>query len=34
MIRRDALAAALAEHMPAAEPHLLPIGGMHLWVRL
>ncbi|MEV0165543.1 PLP-dependent aminotransferase family protein [Nonomuraea fuscirosea] len=34
MIRRDALAAALAEHMPTTEPHLLPIGGMHLWVRL
>ncbi|PZG03590.1 PLP-dependent aminotransferase family protein [Nonomuraea aridisoli] len=32
--RRDALAAALAEHLPQAEPWLLPIGGMHLWVRL
>ncbi|MFI7125482.1 PLP-dependent aminotransferase family protein [Nonomuraea sp. NPDC050153] len=32
--RRDALAAALATHMPQAEVHLLPIGGMHLWVRL
>ncbi|WP_187368218.1 PLP-dependent aminotransferase family protein [Nonomuraea terrae] len=32
--RRDALAAALAERIPQAEPHLLPIGGMHLWVRL
>lgn len=32
--RRDALVAALAAHMPEAEPHLLPTGGMHLWVRL
>ncbi|MGW6502164.1 aminotransferase-like domain-containing protein [Nonomuraea angiospora] len=32
--RRDALAAALATHLPQAEVHLLPIGGMHLWVRL
>ncbi|MFB4282096.1 MULTISPECIES: aminotransferase-like domain-containing protein [unclassified Nonomuraea] len=34
MTRRDALAAALAARMPEAEPHLLPAGGMHLWVRL
>ncbi|MEO3788734.1 PLP-dependent aminotransferase family protein [Nonomuraea sp. B10E15] len=33
-VRRDALAAALAARMPRAEPHLLPAGGMHLWVRL
>ncbi|NRQ33590.1 PLP-dependent aminotransferase family protein [Nonomuraea sp. NN258] len=32
--RRDTLAAALAAHLPAAELHLLPRGGMHLWVRL
>lgn len=32
--RRDELTAALAAHIPAAEPYLLPIGGMHLWVRL
>ncbi|MEV0590947.1 PLP-dependent aminotransferase family protein [Nonomuraea cavernae] len=32
--RRDALAAELAARLPAAELHLLPRGGMHLWVRL
>ena len=32
--RRDALAAALAARMPGAEPYVLPIGGMHLWLRL
>ncbi|MEU8324862.1 PLP-dependent aminotransferase family protein [Nonomuraea sp. NPDC048881] len=32
--RRDALAAALAAHVPGAEVHLLPIGGLHLWLRL
>ncbi|MEU8248607.1 PLP-dependent aminotransferase family protein [Nonomuraea sp. NPDC048916] len=32
--RRDALAAELAARLPAAELHLLPKGGMHLWVRL
>ncbi|MFB9882994.1 PLP-dependent aminotransferase family protein [Planobispora siamensis] len=32
--RRDALLAALAAHLPAAEPHLVPRGGLHLWVRL
>jgi DNA-binding transcriptional MocR family regulator len=32
--RRDALAAALARHLPAAEVRLLPGGGLHLWVRL
>jgi len=33
-VRRDALVAALARHLPEASPHLLPRGGMHLWVRL
>lgn len=32
--RRDALAAELALRMPRAELHLLPKGGMHVWVRL
>ncbi|GAA4237108.1 PLP-dependent aminotransferase family protein [Streptosporangium album] len=32
--RRDALATALATRIPAAEIHLLPRGGLHLWVRL
>ncbi|QFY07080.1 aminotransferase class I/II-fold pyridoxal phosphate-dependent enzyme [Nonomuraea phyllanthi] len=32
--RRDALATALAARMPRAEVHLLPAGGMHLWLRL
>ncbi|WP_433253993.1 PLP-dependent aminotransferase family protein [Streptosporangium sp. CA-135522] len=32
--RRDTLAAALTARMPAAEIHLLPRGGLHLWVRL
>ncbi|WP_373293849.1 aminotransferase-like domain-containing protein [Planomonospora parontospora] len=32
--RRDALLAALAARLPAAEPHLVPRGGLHLWVRL
>ncbi|MDR8415164.1 PLP-dependent aminotransferase family protein, partial [Nonomuraea sp. 3-1Str] len=32
--RRDAMAAELARRMPEAEPHLLPRGGMHLWLRL
>lgn len=34
MVRRDTLAAELAIRMPAAELHLLPRGGMHLWLRL
>lgn len=34
LTRRDALAAALATQVPGAEVHLLPIGGMHLWLRL
>ena len=33
-IRRDTLAAALTTRMPAAEIHLVPRGGLHLWVRL
>lgn len=33
-VRRDALAAALARHLPAAQVKLLPQGGLHLWVRL
>ncbi|WP_449066592.1 aminotransferase-like domain-containing protein, partial [Planomonospora algeriensis] len=32
--RRDALLAALAARLPAAESHLVPRGGLHLWVRL
>lgn len=32
--RRDALAAALTARLPEAELHLLPQGGLHLWVRL
>ncbi|WP_084965513.1 PLP-dependent aminotransferase family protein [Thermoactinospora rubra] len=34
LARRDALAAAIAARLPAAQLHLLPIGGKHLWVRL
>ncbi|OUC99075.1 PLP-dependent aminotransferase family protein [Streptosporangium minutum] len=32
--RRNALATALTAWMPAAGIHLLPRGGLHLWVRL
>jgi DNA-binding transcriptional MocR family regulator len=32
--RRDALAGALARHLPDAALHLLPRGGVHMWVRL
>jgi DNA-binding transcriptional MocR family regulator len=32
--RRDALALALAAHLPEAPPASLPEGGMHLWVSL
>jgi DNA-binding transcriptional MocR family regulator len=32
--RRDALAGALARHLPEAELTALPAGGLHLWVRL
>ncbi|RCG32521.1 PLP-dependent aminotransferase family protein [Sphaerisporangium album] len=33
-VRRDALAAALARHLPSAEVRPVPQGGLHLWVRL
>ncbi|MFI6451064.1 PLP-dependent aminotransferase family protein [Streptosporangium amethystogenes] len=33
-LRRDTLTAALAARTPAAEIHLVPRGGLHLWVRL
>jgi DNA-binding transcriptional MocR family regulator len=33
-IRRDTLAAALTARMPASEIHLVPRGGLHMWVRL
>jgi DNA-binding transcriptional MocR family regulator len=32
--RRDALAAALARHLPALRVTSLPAGGLHLWVAL
>ncbi|MFE3449277.1 PLP-dependent aminotransferase family protein [Nonomuraea sp. NPDC059194] len=32
--RRTALLTALAALLPEAEPHLVPRGGMHVWVRL
>ncbi|GAA5054159.1 DNA-binding transcriptional MocR family regulator [Thermocatellispora tengchongensis] len=32
--RRDALAAALTARMPEAEIHLVPPGGLHLWLHL
>jgi len=32
--RRDALAAAVAEHLPSCRIELIPSGGVHLWVRL
>ncbi|WP_248960341.1 aminotransferase-like domain-containing protein [Sphaerisporangium perillae] len=32
--RRDALATALARHLPAVRVPFLPAGGLHLWVRL
>ncbi|MDF5754004.1 PLP-dependent aminotransferase family protein [Spongiactinospora sp. TRM90649] len=32
--RRDALAAALAARAPELEIHLMPQGGLHLWLRL
>ncbi|WP_106398158.1 aminotransferase-like domain-containing protein [Actinocorallia populi] len=32
--RRDALALALAVHLPEAVPDTLPGGGMHMWVGL
>ncbi|MFC4584575.1 aminotransferase-like domain-containing protein [Sphaerisporangium corydalis] len=33
-LRRAALAAALARHLPAAEVWPVPEGGVHLWARL
>ncbi|MFC7644226.1 PLP-dependent aminotransferase family protein [Streptosporangium lutulentum] len=33
-VRRDTLAAALTARMPTCEIHLVPHGGLHLWVRL
>ncbi|WP_424535310.1 PLP-dependent aminotransferase family protein [Sphaerisporangium viridialbum] len=33
-VRREALAAALARHLPSARVGLVPEGGLHLWVRL
>ena len=33
-VRRDALASALATHLPTARIHLVPPGGMHLWLHL
>ncbi|MCT9934057.1 PLP-dependent aminotransferase family protein [Planotetraspora sp. A-T 1434] len=32
--RQEALLAGLARHAPAAEIHLVPRGGLHVWVRL
>ncbi|MCG5211772.1 aminotransferase-like domain-containing protein [Streptosporangium soli] len=32
--RRHTLATALNTHLPEAEIHLIPPGGLHLWVRL
>jgi DNA-binding transcriptional MocR family regulator len=32
--RRDALLAALGEHLPAWEVATVPAGGLHVWVRL
>lgn len=33
-VRQAALLAALARHAPSAEVHLVPPGGLHVWVRL
>ena len=33
-LRRDALAAALARHLPQLEVTSIPAGGLHLWVAL
>ncbi|MGC5011590.1 PLP-dependent aminotransferase family protein [Streptosporangium sp. DT93] len=33
-LRRDTVTAALAARMPDAEIHLVPRGGLHLWLRL
>lgn len=33
-LRRNTLATALTTHIPTAEIHLVPRGGLHMWVRL
>jgi DNA-binding transcriptional MocR family regulator len=33
-VRRDALVAALGEHLPGWELQAVPAGGLHVWVRL
>jgi DNA-binding transcriptional MocR family regulator len=33
-VRRDALVAALGEHLPSWELATVPAGGLHVWVRL
>jgi DNA-binding transcriptional MocR family regulator len=33
-VRRDALVAALGEHLPDWELEVVPAGGLHVWVRL
>lgn len=33
-LRRDALASALATHLPTCRLHLRPAGGVHLWLLL
>jgi DNA-binding transcriptional MocR family regulator len=33
-VRRDALVAALARHLPQLAPPAVPAGGLHLWVAL
>jgi DNA-binding transcriptional MocR family regulator len=33
-VRRDALVAAIARHLPQLEPPVVPAGGLHLWVAL
>lgn len=33
-VRRDALTAALGEHLPDWQLHAVPAGGFHVWVRL
>jgi DNA-binding transcriptional MocR family regulator len=33
-VRRDALVAALGEHLPEWELQTVPAGGLHVWVRL
>ena len=33
-VRRDALVAALGEHLPSWELATVPAGGLHVWIRL